>query len=83
MLYHKERELQVKVVEFSAGDEEAFRDIVEMIYADVTNIAYRYLLNQEDAKDAAQIVCLKLYYKLRIYRLFFFGSNFIFILMLV
>lgn len=61
MLYHKEKELLEFTDRFAAGDEAVFDQIIQLVYPDIVNIAYRYLGSVEDAKDVSQEVCLKLY----------------------
>lgn len=65
MLYQKEEELKVLASEFVSGNQAAFEQIARLITQDIVQIAYRYLGNIEEAKDAAQEVLIKLYGKLR------------------
>ncbi|MCP4652919.1 MAG: sigma-70 family RNA polymerase sigma factor [Candidatus Omnitrophica bacterium] len=67
MLYNKEEELLAKLDELASGSDEAFEDILRLVYSDILNIALKYLLNYEDAKDVSQEVSLKLYHKIKTY----------------
>ncbi|MDH3590826.1 MAG: sigma-70 family RNA polymerase sigma factor [Planctomycetota bacterium] len=44
-----------------AGDDEAFRELVNRHRAAIVNLAYRYCRNRTDAEDLAQVVFLKVY----------------------
>lgn len=68
MLYHKEDELLNLVGRFLAGEEDAFEQVIRLVYADIVNIAFCHIGNEEDAKDVSQQVCLKLYGKLKLFR---------------
>ena len=48
-----------------AGDEMAFRDIVERFQAKVYSIIYGILRNRNDAEDIAQQVFAKVYFSIR------------------
>lgn len=48
----------------SAGDAEAFRQLLEMHYMTIYKIAYKWCGKKEDAEDIAQDVCVKLPAKL-------------------
>jgi RNA polymerase sigma-70 factor (ECF subfamily) len=43
------------------GDEDAFRQIVELYHKPIHGLCFRYLKNQEDAEEIAQDVFIRLY----------------------
>lgn len=58
-------ELMMRV---KAGDQSAFKAIVERYQRRVINVGYRFLGNQEDAEDVAQETFLRLYLSARSYK---------------
>ncbi len=68
MLFNKEKELIFSTEEFLSGNETAFDRIVKLTALDITNIAYRYAGNPEDAKDICQESLIKIYKKLKFFR---------------
>jgi RNA polymerase sigma-70 factor (ECF subfamily) len=49
------------MLRFQAGDESAFETLVEFYKSRVVGVAYRFLQNPEEARDAAQEAFLKMY----------------------
>ena len=49
------------MLSFQAGDERAFAALVEFYKSRVVGVAYRFLQNPEEARDAAQEAFLKMY----------------------
>jgi RNA polymerase sigma-70 factor (ECF subfamily) len=58
-------ELMMRV---KAGDQSAFKAIVERYQRRVINVGYRFLGNREDAEDVAQETFLRLYLSARSYK---------------
>ena len=60
-----DRELMMRV---KAGDQSAFKTIVETHQRRVINVAYRLLRNREDAEDVAQETFLRVYLSAKSYK---------------
>ena len=61
---HRNSEEAILVRRVQAGDEMAFRDIVERHQAKVFSIIYGILRNRNDAEDIAQQVFAKVYFSI-------------------
>ena len=68
MLYQREQELESCVRAFLEGRQAGFSDIAKLVASDVSNIAYRYVGNEEDAKDITQEVLFRIYTNLHSFR---------------
>jgi RNA polymerase sigma-70 factor (ECF subfamily) len=62
---HKNSDEAVLVKRVQAGDEMAFREVVERYQAKVFSIIYGILRNHNDAEDIAQQVFAKIYFSIR------------------
>src|SRR4051812_27259988 len=62
---HKNSDEAALVRRVQAGDEMAFRDIVERHQSKVFSIIYGILRNRNDAEDIAQQVFAKVYFSIR------------------
>src|SRR6202046_5926705 len=62
---HKNSDEAALVKRVQAGDEIAFRDIVERYQAKIFSIIYGILRNHNDAEDIAQQVFAKVYFSIR------------------
>ena len=65
MQHIKDTELMMRV---KAGDQSAFKILVERYQRRVINVVYRLLGNREDAEDVAQETFLKVYLSAKSYK---------------